>query len=201
MSRTVESVRGLMDRVLAIAKTEGGEEKLKKLGQYVLRLESRAKLGQAIPVYSPCTTLRQYRLQLKLTQPMLAVLANTYAGMVETGYSYPEIARHLRRLKDSDACIDRTYLSHFETGAREPWERVSVVLAEVFSILLDRNVSRDELFPEVRRPTRPGKKTQNQRFTRAAIEYTREQLNAIARDLDRLPPTLPVGNKRESNVA
>lgn len=183
-----QTIRSLADRMLAISQTEGGDEKLSQIHRYLLRLESLAKPGQAVLIYPSCTTLRQYRMQLNLTQSMLASLADFYAGLVREGYSYAEIAKHIKRLKNSKSCIDRTYISSFEKGTREPWERVTVILAEVFSILLDQRISADELFPELERPARSRKITsKNQRFTRAAIEYTHEQISHIARELERLP--------------
>lgn len=110
------------------------------------------------PAYPPCETLRQARIRARLSQPKLSVLCFLAQLALEspshqeahpTRSASPETLMLAVIFLRQANCVDSTHLSKFERGHQRPWKKARQCLCFVFSQVTKRNVTEEELFPEI----------------------------------------------------
>lgn len=120
-------------------------------------LVEQIAVNDQLTMHPPCSTLRQYRLELGLTQPrlaMLCLLAEISANHRHQGDFNRLAPSSIEELVYAIASLevrtpDVTHLSKFERGHQRPWPKAVRTLCCVFSQIYEQPISALELFPEL----------------------------------------------------
>lgn len=163
-ARRYRKLQFITDRLLRLAMKADADELLLSVDRYLTRIETwslgRTDLDAESKCEQACLTLRQYRKDLGLSQPSLAMLCNLNAQLVESRYSTGEVIAHLRQLYNGcKSRIDSTHISKFERGHDLPWTHAIELLTKTIGILRGETISPDQLFPEIDRSQRQGGKS------------------------------------------